>query len=128
MSNYQPAAWPGDNDWAKLGGAADNVWDGRFNPSQFRPRPNRPTETVFIDQFGRRCRTICEARPRDRGNLRQISRLLIGKHITEARRIYPNIRVVIRDGVDLPTTLDYRPERINVETRNGIIIRILGFY
>lgn len=34
------------------------------------------------------------------------------------------LRVVEEDGRDLPRTEDYRPGRLNVEIRNGIIVDI----
>ncbi|AAQ09589.2 hypothetical protein [Acanthamoeba castellanii mimivirus] len=52
----------------------------------------------------------------------------LGWDIITAREIYPNIRVVKADGIDVATTMDYQPERLNVETVNNIIIRSYGFY
>ncbi|QGR54160.1 hypothetical protein [Moumouvirus maliensis] len=84
------------------------------------------TNNTFYDNLGRRCRIVCDPiRPQ---NPQQIARSLIGRSIFEAQRIYPNIRVVRSNGRVLPTTQDYRPDRINVDTRNNIIIRIDGFY
>ncbi len=56
------------------------------------------------------------------------SNRIIGLHLNQALAIYPNIRVVVRDGRQLPTTMDYRTDRINVETRNGIIQKVVGHY
>ncbi|AGF85084.1 hypothetical protein QJ854_gp698 [Moumouvirus goulette] len=100
---------------------------------------NVNTNTTFYDNLGRRCRIVCDpVRPPNQGrppvwgpgpqNPQQIARSLIGRTIFEAQRIYPNIRVVRSNGRDLPTTMDYRPDRINVETRGNVIIRIDGFY
>ena len=95
---------------------------------------NRPvTEKTFVDKLGRKCYIVCEPlqnnRPRPQPtDPKRIANLLIGKNIPHAQRIYPNIRVVTRDGVPQPTTQDYQQNRINVETRNGIINRIVGFY
>ncbi|AQN68542.1 hypothetical protein [Saudi moumouvirus] len=102
--------------------------------------PNVNTGTTFYDNLGRRCRIVCDpVRPPNQSrppvwgpgpqlNPQQIARSLIGRTIFEAQRIYPNTRVVRSNGRDLPTTMDFRPDRINVETRGNIIIRIDGFY
>ncbi len=135
--NYTPADWPGDNQWSRL---QDSNNDDRYNddnqPNYPNFVPNRPNEQTFNDQYGRRCRIVCEQsypypyprpypRPQDP---RKIAYRLIGLTVAQAQRIYPNIRVVIRDGQTQVVTQDYRTDRINVETRNGIIVRIVGFY
>lgn len=117
FNNYQPSDWPGDDSWAKL---------NRTN--QNRPNRNRPDQnnSSFINSEGRRCRIVCE--PPRNNNLQSIMRFIVGKNINDARGIYPDIRVVVQDGQDLVTTMDYRPERINVETNNNIITRVVGLY
>jgi hypothetical protein len=110
--NYTPAAWQGNNN---------DVWDGRFDDGL------GPTQNTFRDEQGRRCRVVCEP-PRNNQDPRRIARIILGKPIGQARRIYPNIRVVIRDGQQLMMTQDFQEDRINVEIRNGIIVRIVGFY
>ncbi len=85
-------------------------------------------EKAWIDGRGRRCRIICEPNYNHPPNLKRIANSLLGKNINQAQRIYPNVRVVVRDGVQLPITKEYNTNRINVETRNGIINKIVGFY
>ena len=53
---------------------------------------------------------------------------LLGYHVTIARTLYPDIRVVVADGKQLSVTQDYNPRRLNVETVNSFISRIVGFY
>ncbi len=108
-----------------------------YNPSTYDPN------AYFRDSMGRRCRIVCDPphqnrpprprppqpRPPHVGqDIGQFARALLGRHITEAQRIYPNTRVVRANGRDLPVTNDFRQDRINVETRNGIVVRIDGFY
>ncbi|XWV24565.1 hypothetical protein QJ856_gp1226 [Tupanvirus deep ocean] len=97
-------------------------------PMQAQTHSRQPY--TYPHQYGRRCYVVCEPDhgPRHPRNPRDIARLLIGRTIQEAQRIYPNIRVVVRDGQHLIVTQDHRRDRINVETRNNVIIRILGFY
>jgi hypothetical protein len=61
-------------------------------------------------------------------DLRSIGNRLLGKSLHQALRIYPNIRVVIRNGQPLIIGQDYQPNRISVETLNDIITRIVAFY
>lgn len=146
--NYQQATWPARSDW-------DGVSRDNYDPSFSTPerlvnydRVNDPSRFGSYDRYsnpdgqtfmhgGRRCRIVCDPprRPPHRPphqdhpqNLVLLSRSLIGKPINVARSIYPNVRVVVADGRQLPTTMDYNPRRINVETRNNIIIKIVGFY
>ncbi|XWV25798.1 hypothetical protein QJ857_gp1290 [Tupanvirus soda lake] len=153
-NNYQPADWPGSNQWSRLQNRAnDGVFEGRYSyaddqdydfnqlsaPTQTQSFINQP-QTYYNQpqqygpqygpQYGRRCYVVCEPvnRPRHPRNPREIARLLIGRSLQEAQRIHPNIRVVVRDGQNLVITHDHRPDRINVETRNNIVVRILGFY
>ena len=81
------------------------------------------------NNFGRRrCRWVCDNDDEPQNpNLRAIARRILNTPLNYAYRIYRNIRVVIRDGQNLPSTRDYDPWRINVETRNNIIIRIVSF-
>jgi hypothetical protein len=120
--NYTPAAWPGN---------VGDVWDGRFVDNLgSNQTANGATHSTFQDHLGRRCHIVCDP-PKNfppQQNLRRIANLIIGKTIRQAQRIYPNIRVVIRDGQQLITTQDFQVNRINVETMNDIIIRVLGFY
>jgi len=75
-----------------------------------------------------RCRIVCDQNDRYPRDLRTIARIIINRSLPAAQQIYQNIRVVIRDGQRLVVTQDFRRDRINVETRNGIVIRVLGFY
>jgi hypothetical protein len=36
------------------------------------------------------------------------------------------IRVVVRDGEDLPATMDFRPERVNVEVTDGEVTAVVS--
>jgi len=109
--------------------------------------PDRYENGSTINFRGRRCRIVCDRRDRwgrddncrivcddrrfpDNGGLDQnrIRRLILGRSLFEARRIYSNIRVVRQDGRDLIVTRDFRRDRANVEVNNGIIVRVLGFY
>jgi len=53
---------------------------------------------------------------------------LIGMSIVQARKVNPNIREVVIDGRSIDVTFEDNPSRINVETKDGIIIRIDGYY
>lgn len=74
---------------------------------------------------GRRCNCDCE---KALTNPQGMAGLIIGRRLNDARLIYSNIRAVIVDGQAQIVTQDYRPERINVETNNNYITRIIGFY
>ena len=145
--NYTPAEWQAESDLSQFQGRAnDGVWDGRFedgsrqdfhgqNRLQNRPRPQpqpqqRPPQNIFYDQQGRRCRVVCEPINNipSQQELRRIGNTMIGRTIHQAQRIYPNTRLVISNGQRLPITMDHNPSRINVESRNGVIVRIDGFY
>lgn len=80
---------------------------------------------TLVDRQGTEYRCRCEKVQPD---LDYISRAIVGNSIEDARRIYDNIRVVILDGQNLPVTMDYRPERINVEVVDGIVTQVLGYY
>jgi len=85
----------------------------------------------FVDQRGRTCRVVCDQSSGSgmpKSELRRISQMMIGLSLHQARRIYPNVREVQRNGQQLPTTNDFNPNRINVATWNGRINRIEGFY
>lgn len=55
-------------------------------------------------------------------------KILIGLHINTARKLYQNIRVVEIDEKRLILRFDYCSARINIGTKNNIIIRIDGYY
>ena len=54
-------------------------------------------------------------------------RHLVGKSINVARIIYPNIREVTKDGHNLDVTEEFVTTRLNVETRNNIIVGLVSF-
>lgn len=111
-TNYQPAEWPGDSKWSRL--TDHNMYETEDLPSE------------FFNRYGRRCRLVCDPLPTE--NLRRIARMIMGRTIQQALLIYPNIRVVVKDGRPLPITQDYRSNRINVEVFRNVIARIIGFY
>lgn len=51
----------------------------------------------------------------------------IGMTVVEARQIHDNVRVMIRNGEHLFGTLDFDPNRMNVETKDGKIVKILSW-
>lgn len=122
--SYQPSSWPGER-WNDLIGRDENdVWEDRYDP--YGGRDGQPN---YFNRNGRRCRIVCDPLPdRNRYDLRNIARRILGIHLISAKSIYPNIRAVIVDGQKLIVTQDYDQNRINVETRNGFITRIIGFY
>lgn len=56
-----------------------------------------------------------------------VTELIHGKNIDEAIKLYPSIRVYVKDGEEFFHTEDYCPHRVNVETQNNIIIKIVSF-
>lgn len=122
----------GNQNWATVGDEDYGVWDGRIGGGRpdpvFQPQSNQQ----FTNQWGQRCRVVCDSPPRPRPrpvNLQLVARSILGQNIAVAQRAYPNviIRPVIVNGQHVPTTMDYRQNRINVETRRNIIIRIVSF-
>ena len=132
--NYQPASWDADTSGQMMD--AFSGYGGNYGGSYgdydggYRRRDEYTQVTTGRD--GRRYRCHCVAidppRPRPGQNLNYIARMILGRQLQDALRIYANIRVVIRDGQRLIVTQDYQQNRINVETRNNVIIRIVGFY
>lgn len=109
---YQPGNW--------------NRSDDQLGRTPYIPPSQQQS---FIDRYGRRCRIVCNDRPPNpQRDLRRIANQIIGLNLYEARRIYPNIRPVVINGQQQIVTQDFRQDRINVETRNNIITRVLGFY
>jgi hypothetical protein len=57
---------------------------------------------------------------------------LIGKTLPEARGMLGlkqmTVRVVIEDGKDLLVTMDHRTNRVDVEIRDGRIVRVVGLH
>ena len=55
---------------------------------------------------------------------------LVGLTVSEAQaratELGWTIRVVREDGVDLVATDDYSPTRVNVETTDDVVVRIVG--
>ena len=124
--------------WDTVNSDDFGVWDGQLGTptsvqtSGYRQPniglPNPFDGPSFVDQRGRRCRVVCD--PPHRPNPRPRPPQLIGLTLLRAQQLYPylTIRVVIADGQRLPVTLDHRADRINVETRGGVIVRIVGYY
>ncbi|AYV85106.1 MAG: hypothetical protein Satyrvirus4_3 [Satyrvirus sp.] len=126
--NYQPGAWPGDDGWSQLSNPSDeNDWDHAAR--RYRsPQTSQTSQTSqFVKPNGSRCYVVCEPTQRPL-SLERIANSLLSRNIIDARRIYPNIREVVRNGKPLAVSQDYKPDRINVETRNGIITRIVWYY
>ena len=130
-------------NWASIDAEDYGVWDGKLNqPNQVTRQtdirnqgsyfPGPSNDRVFTNQWGQRCRIICEPRPRPRPhpvNLQLVARSILGRSINASIKNYPDviIRAVIDNGRELPSTMDYRENRINVELRNGVIVRIVSF-
>jgi len=55
-------------------------------------------------------------------------RLIMRRHISNAKRIYPYLRVVIKNGESVPISGDYLPLRMNVETEDDMVIKVFGMY
>lgn len=137
----QAAMWPPTNDWD--GVSRDNMDDNNSPYATTRYNNNDDADIARYNNYdgasfnnrGRRCRIVCDGpgplprppRPSPRPPIPNPNQLL-GYRISIARTIYPNIRVVVADGKQLVVTQDYNPRRLNVETVNNIISRIVGFY
>lgn len=130
MSNYQPASWEGSD--TTLSTKSQNFDTQEFAHND-RRNNNDSANRRWIDQNGRQCQIVCTP-PNRPQNPHFIANQIIGLPIDVARRRFPNanIRVVIRNGEHLATTMDFNANRINVETRhlNGreTIIKVVGFY
>jgi hypothetical protein len=72
------------------------------------------------------------APPSDPAACRDLSRQLPGRPLAEATDLAQTagcaIRVVARDGRDLPVTEDYSETRINVRVRAGVIEDVTGLF
>jgi len=58
----------------------------------------------------------------------EIENLIIGKKYFEAIKIYDNLRIVKEDNKNIIFTLNYCKDRCNIEVKNGIIIKVNGYY
>ena len=58
--------------------------------------------------------------------LRELKGLFINEAMDMANEYEYKILVVKRDGISIPTTMDFKFDRINVETVNGIITKVDG--
>ena len=127
--NYQPASWDPDMSGQMMD--AFGGYSGGYGGG-YGGYDRGSYSHITTGRDGRRYRCHCvpidPPRPRPGQNLNYIARLILGRQLQDALRIYSNIRVVIRDGQRLIVTQDYQRTRINVETRNNVIIRIVGFY
>jgi hypothetical protein len=54
--------------------------------------------------------------------------IIINKHINEALKIYPDLRIVKKNGKGIVVTANYCKDRCNIEVENEIVIKIFGFY
>lgn len=54
--------------------------------------------------------------------------IILNKHFNEANKIYPNLRIVKKNGKPLVVLSNYCKDRCNVEIKNEIIVTIFGFY
>jgi len=54
--------------------------------------------------------------------------IIINKHFNEALKIYPDLRIVKKDGKGIVITSNYCKDRCNIEVENEIVIKIFGFY
>ena len=57
-----------------------------------------------------------------------IAKLVVGRNIDNVKKIYPKIRVVINNGTSLIGVHSLDRERINVEVKNDIVVKTLGFF
>lgn len=94
-----------------------NYQSAELNDAQ---KPRRPTETIF------RGPTISE--PPSTCDPHSTTGRIIGRHINDVRKVWPNTRAVIQNGEHMIVTADYIQNRINVETKNDVVTRIVGFY
>jgi hypothetical protein len=46
----------------------------------------------------------------------------LGKTLEEVNQMCSTVRVMTEDGEHFVLTMDYRPERLNVELENGIVV------
>ena len=53
---------------------------------------------------------------------------LLNQNFEDAKKMYSNIRVINEDGKNLIVTWDCCLTRINVKTKDNIIIKIVGIY
>jgi hypothetical protein len=131
FNSYQPVDLQ-SNKLTSQSRAHQNVWQGRNDfASDVNPKIDisRPvTEKKFTDGHGRQCRIICEPKRLQPQDLTRIANSLLGKNIHQAEQIYPDVREVIHNGIQLIVVQNFNFHRINVETKNDIIIRIIGFY
>ena len=54
--------------------------------------------------------------------------IILNKYFNEVIKIYPDLRIVKKDGKGLIVISNYCKDRCNVEVENGKIIKIIGFY
>jgi hypothetical protein len=70
--------------------------------------------------------------PADRATCRRLSRRLPGRRLARAaamaRKARCALRVVIRDGRDLPVTEDFSRSRVNVAVTSATVVRVVGLF
>lgn len=152
-SSYSPATWPANGQWQRNFNPLpktiiDNTQQKGFYSINNKSVPNVLknnhsigifSSTYNLDQDLKKDlginnsytsnikKPIIDAKTKET-YLDTIARLLIGRDINSVKNIYPNTRVVIRDGTNLVGVHNLDRERINVETKNNIIVKTLGFY
>lgn len=61
------------------------------------------------------------------GDNDEFAKKVIGLKLADAKLIYDDIRIRVADGHSLLGTADFHAFRMNVEVRNGIIVKVLGY-
>jgi hypothetical protein len=92
--------------------------------SDFAQQPQQPQNATWVNAQGQTCQVVCTGGSE---TPQQPLPPIVGMRLDFARIFFPNIRVVEQDGNPLPVTMDYRPDRINVATSDGIITRVVNF-
>jgi hypothetical protein len=66
-----------------------------------------------------------------KNDIDKVKKLIVGKKVRDANKILKGfgfiMRAPVRDGVEFTITADFRPNRVNVSTENGIVVDILRF-
>lgn len=58
------------------------------------------------------------------------AREILGRSLADAEGLakdhHCTVRVVVEDGEERPQTMDFRTDRVNVETRDGVVVALRG--
>ena len=57
-----------------------------------------------------------------------IQNIILNRPLSYVSTIYPDIRVILENGIRLDTENNLRSNRINVAVKNGIVTEFLGIY